>query len=108
VGERTEEVPAMGIVPEIGGIVLLGEVLWMRKVIVGAIPQMTTTATIVVTQVTTPLVVLSKCLLKLRHGFSVPPKRDKQCMFPTMLHQPIILTIFLPCWFSPYYIHFRI
>jgi hypothetical protein len=79
VGERTEEVPAMGIVPEIGGIVLLGEVLRMRKVIVGATLQMTITATIVVTQVTTPLVVPSKCLPKLRHGFSaVPAKRNKR------------------------------
>jgi len=78
VGERTEEVPAMGIVPEIGGIVLLGEVLWMRKIIVGATLQMTITAIVVVTQVTTPHVVPLKCLLKLRHGLlAVLAKRNK-------------------------------
>jgi len=69
VGGRTEGVPAMGIVLEIGWIVVLGEVLRMGKVIAGATPRMTITATVVVTWVTMLLVVLPKCLQMLRHGF---------------------------------------
>ena len=86
VGGRTEGVPAVGTVLEIGGIVLLGEVLRMRRVIIGVIPRMTTTATVVVTRVTTLLVVPLKCLPKLRHGSSaVLEKRNGQCMCPRHL-----------------------